>query len=117
MDGDVARVVADFTPLVASEESIKMAPGGGAWRAIHEGQIVHHHDMLAEGSENGRRIAARDGWRTTLMVPLPGEGEWPGYITLRRSEVRPFIEAEIELLQGFAAQATTALQKVSPPAP
>jgi GAF domain-containing protein len=81
--------------------------------AVREGRPVHVEN-LAEAAEfpAGRDMARRDGHRTTLCVPLLREGQAMGTIMARRAEVRPFTDAQIALLQTFAAQAVIAIENV-----
>jgi two-component system, NtrC family, sensor kinase len=82
-------------------------------RAAVDRRPIHVHDLLSsEGDEfpDGRELARRDGARTMLAVPLLREGECVGVIVLRRMEVRPFSEKQIELLQTFADQAVIAIE-------
>jgi two-component system, NtrC family, sensor kinase len=83
-------------------------------RAVVDRKPVHVHDLSAEGEEfpEGREIARRDNVRTVLSVPLLRENESIGAILLRRTEVQPFSDKQIALLQTFADQAVIAIGNV-----
>jgi two-component system NtrC family sensor kinase len=76
---------------------------------------VHVHDLLSpEGDEfpDTRQRTARTGTRSILSVPLLREGNSIGTIVLRRTEVHPFSDKQIALLQTFADQAVIAIGNV-----
>ncbi|UQR67867.1 GAF domain-containing protein [Bradyrhizobium sp. C-145] len=111
-DGDDIVVQAHHgqVPVVWSRRSISVQSPSG--RAISDRRTVHVHDLLGpEGDEfpTGREYALRSNVRTVLSVPLLREGESMGAIVLRRTEVRPFGEKQINLLQTFADQAVIAI--------
>src|SRR5262249_21879045 len=54
----------------------------------------------------------RSGSRTTLSVPLMRGDEAIGALTVRRTEMRPFSEKQIELATTFADQAVIAIENV-----
>ena len=84
-------------------------------RAVIDRKPVHVHDLLTaegEGFPNSREFARRTNVRTVLSVPLLREGESIGAIVLRRTEVRPFSDKQISLLQTFADQAVIAIGNV-----
>jgi len=81
--------------------------------AIREARTVHVADLLAtEDFPVGRDLARAIGYRTVLVVPLLREGAAIGAIAIRRTEVRPFTDTEMALLQAFADQAVIAIENV-----
>jgi GAF domain-containing protein len=83
-----------------------------AGRAVIDAKPVHVHDLTASGDEfpDGHEMAVRLGHRTILSVPLLRENESIGCLTVRRSEVRPFSDKQIELVGTFADQAVIAIE-------
>jgi GAF domain-containing protein len=100
-------------PVVWDRQPIDRA--GIAGRAMMERKPVHVHDLLApEGEEfpQSREFARQTNVRTVLGVPLVREGESSGIIILRRTDVQPFTDKQIALLQTFADQAVIAIGNV-----
>jgi signal transduction histidine kinase len=85
-----------------------------AGRAVIDGKPVHVHDLTTEAAEfpDGAAMAMRMGHRTILSVPLLRENEAIGSLTVRRNEVRPFTNNQIELVTTFADQAVIAIENV-----
>jgi two-component system NtrC family sensor kinase len=85
-----------------------------AGRAVLDGKPVHVHDLSAANDDfpEGAAMARRLGHRTILTVPLLRQDEAIGALSIRRTEVRPFAEKQIELLTIFADQAVIAIENV-----
>src|SRR5262249_47601417 len=113
-DGEVLRVVSHrvHIPSIGQQYTFPLARGGAVGRAILDRQTIHLADAQSETDEYpvGSEFARRLGFRSILAVPFLGAGEAVGAITLRRSEVRPFTDRQIELLQTFADQAVIAIE-------
>ena len=75
---------------------------------------MHIEDLAAVFDEfpDAREPQQEFGIRTTLAVPLLREGKAFGAILMRRKEVRPFTDKQIELVKTFADQATIAIENV-----
>ena len=72
------------------------------------GKTVHIPDVLAD-RDFVTDYQSRGNYRTALGVPLLRQGETLGVFTLTRSNVQPYTESEIELVENFAAQAVIAI--------
>jgi signal transduction histidine kinase len=116
-EGDTLRIVAHdgvIPPVAPVGSLVPRRRGSVTGRVVLEGLAVHVPDLQAaadefpEGSENARRL----GWRATLAVPLMRERTVIGTIGVRRTEARPFSDAQIALLQTFADQAVIAIENV-----
>ncbi len=86
-----------------------------AGRSLLDKKPVHVRDIQsAEGDEfpEAQEMGCRLGLHTILSVPLLREGEGIGIISLRRTEVHPFSDKQIALLQTFADQAVIAIGNV-----
>jgi two-component system, NtrC family, sensor kinase len=81
-------------------------------RAVIDRIAVHVADLQAAECEfsQGAAFARQYGHRTTLAVPLLREGSAMGAILIRRMEVKPFTDSQIELVSSFASQAVIAIE-------
>ena len=83
-------------------------------RAFLDHAPVHIHDAQASTHDfpDGTQMALRVGYRTILAVPLLREDEAIGALAIRRTEVKPFTDKQIELVETFADQAVIAIENV-----
>ncbi len=95
----------DVFPIPLSRES---ATG----RAILDRAIAHIRDIREDQEFRTPRLKTMQDYRTILAVPMVREGIPIGALALWRSEVQPFTETEIGLVQTFADQAVIAIENV-----
>src|SRR5262245_23681374 len=111
VDGDLLRRVAHHGP-VPQFDTLPLTRGVVTGRAVLDRRTIQVADLHAETDEypEGSRHGLRHGHRTILAVPLIRTGEAIGVIAIRRTEVRPFTDRQIDLLKTFANQAVIAIE-------
>jgi two-component system NtrC family sensor kinase len=91
------------------------APGMALYQLVDGEQIVHipditDDDVYRSGNAVRRRLADEYGGRTAIWVALRKDTALLGAFVIYRTEIRPFTEKEIALLESFAAQAVIAIE-------
>src|SRR5262245_20272603 len=116
VDGDVFRCVAHQGSIPLSkalgQHTLPMTRESVTGRAVLDRQTIQVPDLQTLGDEypEGTERARRLGYRTVLAVPLIRAGEAIGAVAIRRAEVRPFTDRQLQLLSTFADQAVIAIE-------
>jgi GAF domain-containing protein len=98
-----------FTEYLAAHP-FRPGPGTIAGRAAAEHRTVHVHDVLQEPGYELSELVKQQGYRTVLAVPVMREEALLGVITIPKTNVEPFTEKQIELVETFANQAVIAIE-------
>ena len=118
LDGNLLRFAASYGPIggtaLARERGIPASRETVMGRSVVDKRSVHVHDLAAALDEfpGSRPFQERIGFRSTLATPMLAEGGPLGAILIRRMEIRPFSEDQINLLETFAHQAVIAIENV-----
>ncbi|MGA7533342.1 MAG: GAF domain-containing protein, partial [Pseudolabrys sp.] len=116
-DGEVYGVAASYGHSAEFIEIVKRNPihqdrRSAAGRAILERRVVHIHNILVDPEYRWGedRRGEEEMHRTVLAVPMLGDRTIIGVIVIRRIQVQPFTDKQIELVTNFAAQAVIAIE-------
>ncbi len=117
-DAQVLRVEGEMLRLVAASgvsamPSVRrLTRGHLVGRAVIDRKTIHVRDLTQALGEYPESTAARYGVQSALAVPLLREGVALGVIRISHTEIRPFTDKQIALLQTFADQAVIAIENV-----
>ena len=112
--GERLHVGAHHGPVPMDISDWSIDRGWVTGRAFLDRAPVQTSDLQASAHEfpDGNEMALRMGTRTILAVPLLRGDEAIGALNVRRTEVKPFTDKQIELLSTFADQAVIAIENV-----
>jgi len=80
---------------------------------VLRGETAEIVDAMADSEpDSSRQVALARGWRSRIVVPLKGDNEIIGFISITRKETGGFAEKDVELVRTFADQAVIAIKNV-----
>jgi GAF domain-containing protein len=111
LHGDNLRLVAHHGPI-PTDSTLALTRALSITCAVLDRRTIQVADLQAETEKypESSDVARRLDFRTALSVPLIRVGEAIGVINIRRAEVRPFTDRQIDLLKSFADQAVIAIE-------
>src|SRR5215469_7812412 len=116
-DGEMLRFAAGYgtSPELRKyfdAHPVPLGPGSASGVAASERRTVQIADIHAMPGYQFGEAASLEGWRTVLAVPMVKDRALLGTMTIWRTEVQPFTERQIALVETFADQAVIAIENV-----
>ena len=102
---DVPPAFADF---LGRQGAFAPEPGRLFGRLSETKEVVHVEDRATEPDPSPS--VRYGGARSSIAVPMLNKNELVGAFFIYRTEVRPFTDKQVELVQNFAAQAVIAIE-------
>jgi len=116
VEGDELRLMATVgpTPIWPIGSKVSISRNLVTGRSVIDRCPIHVHDLQAADAEfpEGSATAKKFGTRTVFATPLMRGDKAIGTIFVRRVEVRPLTDRQIELLVAFADQAAIVLENM-----
>ena len=111
-DGAELRAVVSWGGQPIGRTRLTIGRHSVVGRAAHDTMPVHVADLAeALDTEFPDSWRMKDlGYRTILAVPLLREAQAIGVIMIRRTEVQPFTDKQVDLVKTFADQAVIAIE-------
>jgi class 3 adenylate cyclase/putative methionine-R-sulfoxide reductase with GAF domain len=101
-------VTPEYEEFLRNRQSFRPDADAPLGRLLRTKELIHTADELAEQSDSP--AAKYGGARSLIVVPMRKVNELVGALVIYRTEVRPFTDKQIELVQNFAAQAVIAIE-------
>jgi GAF domain-containing protein len=120
-DGEAFPVVAlrgappALAEVISERELFKPRPGTVAARIVAGETVIRTTDLREEphylaGARPARALVELGAARSFACIALRKDNALLGALTVYRTEIRPFTDKQIALLQNFAAQAVIAME-------
>src|SRR5580704_9886035 len=97
-----------LNPMISMSGNTALARLAATKEPVHIADVAS--DPAYEIDSQRRRFATLTGVRTNLAVPMLIDDKLVGALNIYRTEVRPFTDKQIALVQNFAAQAVIAIE-------